>query len=174
MSKSKSLSPGLNDSLNVIGTHVTWSCVMPSCSAIAYATALSKPSPLAGLPVPLFGCAFHSPYVPVPPNHGWNAGLSVPIVSVPAVRRFKLSGAHGSGDVPVAPVAGDVAPVGPLAPAPSSFEHATPITANAIRPIRNFRIAEPPRSPAEMVGRRRPGPSAEPSTAPYFRGSQLK
>ena len=41
-------------------------------------------------------------------------------------------------------------------------------TASAIRPIRNFRIAEPPRSPAEMVDRRRPGPSAEPSTAPLL------
>ena len=123
MSKSKSLSPGLNDSLNVIGTHVTWSCVMPSCSAIAYATALSKPSPLAGLPVPLFGCAFHGPYVPVPPNHGWNAGLSVPTVSVPGREEVQaLGGARVGRRSPVAPVAGDVAPVGPLAPAPSSFD----------------------------------------------------
>src|SRR4249920_4208513 len=105
MSKSKDLSPGLNDSLNVIGTHVTLSCVIPSCSAIAYATALSKPSPLAGFPVPLFGCAFHGPYVPVPPNHGWNAGLSVPIVSGPDVRRVRVAAGDRSGEGPVEAVA---------------------------------------------------------------------
>ena len=130
----------------------------PSCSAIAYAAALSKPSPLAGLPVPLFGCAFHGPYSPVPPNHGWNAGLSVPIVSVPAVRRFRLSGAQGSAEG-LSDAAGDSVVGLALAPgSSSSVAHATPITANATTPIRNFRIAKPPRSPAEMMGRRGPGP----------------
>ena len=62
-----------------------------------------------------------------------------------------------------AAVGDDVAPVGPdepVAPAPVSLlePHATAMNPIATSPIRNFRIAKPPRSPAEMTDRRRPRP----------------
>ena len=50
MSKSNVLGPGLYELSNGTYVHATWSLVKPSWSAIAYATALSKPWPLVGSP----------------------------------------------------------------------------------------------------------------------------
>jgi len=67
----------------------------PSWSARAYAKALSKPWPLVGSPsshgAVLWPSAFGSKY-------GGKAGLSVPIVSVPAVSVARLAAAHSSAD----------------------------------------------------------------------------
>ena len=48
---SKSLGPGAYELTNGTGIQVTASAAKPSCSAIAYPTALSKPSPVVGSPV---------------------------------------------------------------------------------------------------------------------------
>src|SRR5688572_21524806 len=86
MSRSKSLSPGRNELLNGTTTHSTSSSVKPSSSATAYATALSKPSPVAGSLI-----SQSEPSGEPPSNHGGNAGLSVPIVSLPSETSSRLS-----------------------------------------------------------------------------------
>ncbi len=68
MSKSNFFSPGAYDELNGTTVHVTSVFANPSCLAIAYATALSKPLPFDGSSST---------------KYGGNAGLSVPTVSVP-------------------------------------------------------------------------------------------
>src|SRR6478752_506288 len=81
MSKSKSLAPGAYEVLNGTLIHLTWSLLKPSCAATAYATADSKPLPLAGS---------------LSTNHGSYAGESVPTVSWPAVLSGSVSVAHAS------------------------------------------------------------------------------
>src|SRR5688572_17050987 len=81
--------------LNVTGIHSTWSAVKPSCSASAYATALSKPRPLLG------SMFCHGSVISSPATgslkYGGKVGLSVPTVRMPGALLAKLSVAQGSG-----------------------------------------------------------------------------
>src|SRR5689334_11598786 len=70
MSKSNAFGPGAMALLNVTEVQVTLSCEYPRRWATWYATADSKPLPFLGS---------------LSENHGSYAGLSVPIVSLPAV-----------------------------------------------------------------------------------------
>src|SRR4051812_42296902 len=77
MSKSKFFGAGEIAALKDSFVHLTWSLEYPSLFATAYATADSKPLPLAGL---LFE------------NHGSYAGSSVAMVRVPPVCVLSESG----------------------------------------------------------------------------------
>src|SRR6266508_173496 len=99
MSKLKSFGPSLNELSNGTTTHETSSVVKPSWSPTAYATALSKPLPVEGSLI----SHFEPDGVP-PSNQGGKAGLSVPIVSWPALTSWSWSFAHGSGSSVVAAV----------------------------------------------------------------------
>src|SRR5437773_2729630 len=92
MSKSNFFGPGANDVLNGTTIHFTSLSTKPSLPATAYATADSKPWPEAGL------LTFHGDFS-APPNHGGNAGLSVPTVSWPALTSGRLPCAHGFPEV---------------------------------------------------------------------------
>src|SRR5207342_714639 len=93
--KSKSLGPGANDLLKDTGTNVTWSGkVKPRRVATSDATAPSYPSPLAG------SLNSNSEPSDVPPSHqGGNAGLPVPIVSVPGLLKESALAAAQSAAV---------------------------------------------------------------------------
>src|SRR5687768_14913807 len=91
---SKSFGPGANDRSNFTGIQVTSSSPKPSSSAMAQATAASKPRLFVGSPSSHGGVA-------VSPSaggskYGGNAGLSAPIVSVPAVFVSRLSFWHAA------------------------------------------------------------------------------
>src|SRR4051794_13718842 len=78
MSKSNDFLPGAYDLAKGVYTQFTFAWVKPSFVATAYTTADSKPLPVDG------SLIFHvEPFAAPPPNHGGNAGLSVPTVSVP-------------------------------------------------------------------------------------------
>src|SRR2546426_352585 len=82
MSKSNDFGPGANELLNGTCVHATSSFEKPSFFATAYATALSYPCPLRGSLTCHGLCG-------VPPYQGGKAGLSVPIVSFPALTRLR-------------------------------------------------------------------------------------
>src|SRR3954453_2618671 len=94
MSRSNGLAPGANELSNGMTIQFTSSLAKPSLSARAYANALSKPLPSVGSPSSHGGVA--------PPSgmskYGGNAGLSVPIWSLPAVGSFRPSFEHGLAD----------------------------------------------------------------------------
>src|SRR3712207_4351211 len=147
MSKSKDFDPGLNDWLNGTTTQSTSSRVNPSSSATAYATALSKPSPVEGSLI-----SHCEPSGVPPPNHGGNAGLSVPIVSLPDSTSWRLSLAHASSSAPAPVVA--ASDVAGAASSPSSSEPqpapraASPATRRSASVLR----IESDSSPAERRG----------------------
>src|SRR6266516_6205587 len=84
MAKSQFLGPGAYVWVNGATTHVTSPFANPSSPATAYATALSNPLPVSG------SFSFHwEPFVVPPWKYGGYAGLSVPIVSLPAETRSR-------------------------------------------------------------------------------------
>src|SRR5213593_1989408 len=80
MAKSQLLVPGAYVWLNGATAHRTWSAEKPIAPATAYATALSKPFPVAG------SFNFHCDPLAAPPwKYGGYAGLSVPTMSAPGL-----------------------------------------------------------------------------------------
>src|SRR5262245_8170012 len=97
---SKGFFPGRNDAVHTSGVQVTCFLVNPSWLATAYATADSYPWPLYGFEI------FHG-FFSAPPKKGGNAGLSVPMVSVPSFSNVRVLLLHpgiadGDDDPPVA------------------------------------------------------------------------
>src|SRR5438094_6281373 len=90
MAKSYDLGPGAYVWLKGATTHVTSDVANPSCAATAYATASSNPFPVYGSSSFQDGWSFVSP----PEKNGGQAGLSVPIVSMPGATTCRLSLAH--------------------------------------------------------------------------------
>jgi hypothetical protein len=67
-------------------TQLTFAWEKPSFFATAYTTADSKPLPVDG------SLIFQAePFFSPPPNHGGNAGLSVPTVSFPSLTVSRLA-----------------------------------------------------------------------------------
>src|SRR2546423_7060489 len=97
MSRSNFFGPGANEVENGTTTQFTSLFANPSFCATAYATADSNPSPERG------SLTFHGAWA-VPPNHGGNAGLSVPTVSLPAFRSGRSPFAQLLTDVCSGPV----------------------------------------------------------------------
>src|SRR5690349_24829634 len=94
MSKSNGFLPGANERLNGTYVHSTDDREYPSCLAMAYATADSKPLPVDG------SLIFHfEPLTSPPPYHGGYAGLSVPIVSFPSLTVSSPDGLQSRGVV---------------------------------------------------------------------------
>src|SRR5438874_1948415 len=97
MSKSNFFGPGANEVENGTTTHPTSLFGKPSFPATAYATAPSNPCPERG------SLTFQGAFA-VPPNHGGNAGLSVPTVSFPAFTSWRSDLAQLVAEVCSGPV----------------------------------------------------------------------
>src|SRR4051812_5266861 len=88
---SNGFAPGWIAVLNGTGFQTTSAFAKPSLSATAYAVALSRPLPFVGSP-------FSQGFVFAPPSfgskYGGKAGLSAPIVSLPAVIVLRFAAVH--------------------------------------------------------------------------------
>src|SRR5689334_2036339 len=135
MYRSKAFGPGAIALLNGTATQVVVSFVKPISVARAAAKAPSKPWPFVGSP-----SSHGSGLVSLGWKNGGYAGLSAPIVSLPAVLSASLSGAQASADgdgasvgAAVGAAVGATVGVGVAVP---PLEHAAASTATRARALR--------------------------------------
>ena len=130
MAKSQLLAPGAYVWLNGATAHRTSSAEKPIAPATAYATALSKPLPVAG------SFNFHCDPLAAPPwKYGGYAGLSVPTMSAPGLT-YVVTPFAQSAAVPAI----EGLPVDRTGFSEAHAAESNPRTAN---PTRTFRTVDP-------------------------------